>query len=74
MGAGSCHGFTACLGSLRRGVGAVTVASSLDEPILFASALSDAGRAMNNERGLGNPSLYREKMPQALRGNFFSTP
>lgn len=55
-------------------MGAVSVPSSLHEPISFASASSDAGRAVNNERGLGNPSLCREKMPQALWGDFFSTP
>lgn len=70
MGAESCRGFTAFLGSLRRGAGAVSVPSSLHEPSSFASASSDAGRAVNNERGFGNPSLCREKMPQALRGGF----
>jgi len=73
VGAESCRGFPAFLGSLRRGVGAVTVLSSLHEPISFASVFLDAGRAVNNERGLGNPSLCREKMPQALQGDFSST-
>lgn len=66
VGAESCHGFLAFVGSLRRGVGAVTVPSSLHEPILFASVLLDAVRAVNSECGLGNPSLCREKMPQVL--------
>lgn len=73
VGAKSCRGFPAFLGSLRRRVGAVTVPGCLHESILFASVLSDAGRTENNERGLGNPSLCREKMPQALRGHFSST-
>lgn len=74
VGAESRRGFPALPGSLRRGVGAVAVPSSLHEPILLASALLSAGRAVNNERGLGDPSLCREKMPQALRGDFSSTP
>lgn len=74
VGAESCCGFPAFLGSLGSGVGAVTVPDSLHEPILFASVLSSAGRAVNNERGLGDPSLCREKMPQALWGHFSFTP
>lgn len=70
-GSGVLSWFPSFPGQLEEGTGAVTVPSSLHELMLFVSVLSDAGRAVNNERGLGNPSLQGEGASGTVREFLF---
>lgn len=54
--------------SHEEGMGAVILASSLPNPILFVSVLLDSGRAVGGECGLGNSSLQGEDASGTVRG------